>query len=58
MSDQPVRPGYTRARAASEPTASIRKAEELLGRYMPEDARERTLGTCGEFGCFLLAGVP
>lgn len=31
--------------------------EELLARYMPEDARGRTLGACGEFGCFLLAGV-
>ncbi len=32
--------------------------EELLGCYMPEDARGRTLGACGDFGCFLLAGVP
>ena len=32
--------------------------EELLARYMPEDARGRTLGACGDFGCFLLAGVP
>ncbi len=31
--------------------------EELLARYMPEDARGRTLGACGDFGCFLLAGV-
>jgi methyltransferase (TIGR00027 family) len=31
--------------------------EELLRRYMPEDARGRTLGACGDFGCFLLAGV-
>ena len=28
----------------------------LLERYMPEDSRGRTLGACGEFGCFLLAG--
>jgi methyltransferase (TIGR00027 family) len=31
--------------------------EELLERYMPEDSRGRTLGACGEFGCFLLAGA-
>ena len=31
--------------------------EELLARYMPEDARGRTLGACGDFGCFLLAGA-
>jgi methyltransferase (TIGR00027 family) len=32
--------------------------EELLERYMPEDARGRTLGACGDFGCFFLAAVP
>ena len=31
---------------------------ELLERYMPEDSRGRTLGACGDFGCFLLAGAP
>jgi len=32
--------------------------QELLERYKPEDARGRTLGACGDFGCFFLAGVP
>jgi methyltransferase (TIGR00027 family) len=31
--------------------------QELLARYMPDDSRGRTLGACGDFGCFLLAGV-
>jgi methyltransferase (TIGR00027 family) len=31
--------------------------EELLRRYMPEDAWGRTLGAGGDSGCFLVAGV-
>ena len=30
------------------------RVEELLRRYVPDDARGRTLGACGDFGCFLL----
>ena len=32
--------------------------EELLARYMPDDARGRTLGACGDFGCFPWRAFP